>query len=495
MVYRTQAMGKPTQDRRANALAAGAGWMAIAGWIEQALTFLFFIALARAIGVDALGAASMAFAFVYLGEFLVRETLTEGVISAKSEDPDLLDATFRMLLLFGVAVMLCLIAIAPVVAFFYRNPEIAALTAAAAPTSLIIAATGVHAALLRRRLAFRALAVRAVAGCLAGGIAGVAVALSGGGAWAFVAQRLTQVGVNGALAVGAARWRPRPGFMQAKAQVARGLGGQVVLIRALTLAIGQTPIVALGVVAGPRSVALFAFAWRMVEVVLLLISNPLKRAAQPALAALRRTGEADPRFMLALTEVAAFIGFAAFAGLALVAAPLIEFTMGPDWAQAAPLVAMLALAGAVLSISEIQEAVLLAVDQAAGLLRALAIEAAIGLALVVILCRLGPEWVAAGVAARAFVCAPMRIRAALEAENVSANAFFVALTRPALVAAAMAAIVMLVAFVAPSVTWLRLAALVLAGVAVFAVAMVALRGRVRQLHEALSHRKSVSSLN
>jgi PST family polysaccharide transporter len=467
--------------------------MALAGWIEQAFTFLFFIVLARTIGVDALGVASMAFAFVYFGEFLVRETLTEGVIAAKDEDPDLLDSTFRTLLLFGGGVTLALLAIAPIAAAAYRHQEIAALTVAAAPTTLMIAATGVHAALLRRRLAFRALAVRAIAGCIAGGVAGVAVAFAGGGAWAFVAQRLVQVGVNGALAVSAARWRPRKGFMQSTATVARGLGGQVVLIRALTLFIAQTPIVALGVVAGPRAVALFAFAWRIVEVVLLLISNPLKRSAQPALAALRRSGEADPRFMLALTEVAAFIAFAAFAGLAIVATPLVVFTMGPQWQAAAPLVAVLAIAGATIAIAEIQEAVLLAVDRAGGLLRALIIEAALGLILVVILCRVGPEWVAAAIAARAVICAPMRIRAALAVEGLSARAFLGALVRPLLLAAVMGAALLALTPVAPATPGLRLATLVLAGVAIFAaVALLALRGRAQVLRSALAARQAAA---
>jgi O-antigen/teichoic acid export membrane protein len=460
--------------------------MALAGWVEQAFAFAFFVALARIIGADAFGVAAMALAFVYLGETLVRETLTEGVIAAPREDPDLLDATFRALLIFGGLVSLALLALSPIAAAIYREPQVGPLMAAASLAPLLIASTGVHAALLRRRLAFRALAVRAIVGCVAGGAAGLAVALADGGAWALAAQRLVQVGVNSALALGAARWRPRAGFLKARAAVARGLGGQVVVLRALSLVILQTPIVALGVAAGPRAVAHYAFAWRLVETALYLISTPVKRAAQPTLAALRRSGGGGQTFVFALTEAAAFISFAAFAGLALVAAPLVAAFMDEDWRAAAPLIALLCVAGAALSIMEIQEAYVLAIDRARGLVRAAAAEATIGAALIAGAAGFGVVGVAAAASLRALAGAPLRARAALAAEGAQAARLIAALARPTLLAGLMAVAVAAVMAIAPAQPAPRLAVLALVGIAVWGGAGALLfSGRARRLRAAL----------
>lgn len=476
----------PNGGTNARAIASGAGWMALAGWVEQAFAFAFFVALARIIGADAFGVAAMALAFVYLGETLVRETLTEGVIAAADEDPAFLDATFRALLAFGALVGIVLLAAAPVAAAIYRQPQVAPLMATAALAPLLIAATGVHAALLRRRLAFRALSVRAIAGCIAGGVAGLGVAFADGGAWALVAQRIVQVAVNAALALGAARWRPGAGFLHARASVARGLGGQAVALRALSLIVLQTPVVALGVVADARAVAHYAFAWRMVETALYLISTPIKRAAQPTLAALRRAGKGDQAFVFALTEAAAFISFAAFAGLALVAAPLVAAFMTADWRESVRLIAILCVAGAVLSVAEIQEAYVLAIDRAKDMVGAAAAEAAMGVALVLAASGFGAGGVAAASAARALASAPLRARAALRAEGAPAARLLSALLRPAMLAAIMAGCVAAVAPFAPAEPMLRLVSLSAAGALAWAVAAAALcSGRVRRLRAIL----------
>ena len=72
----------------------GAAWSTAGGWIEQAVTAINFLVIARLVGVEAFGVAAMAFAFLFLGEFLVRDTLTESIVERRSLEDGRLEATF-----------------------------------------------------------------------------------------------------------------------------------------------------------------------------------------------------------------------------------------------------------------------------------------------------------------------------------------------------------------------------------------------------------------
>ena len=143
-----------------------AAWNTAGGWIEQAVTAVNFLVIARLVGVEAFGIAAMAFAFLFLGEFLVRDTLTEAIVERRSLEDGRLEATFVGLIGFSLVVVVALVVISQVAAKAYGEPTVGPLLLAASPTVLMIGAAGVSTALLRRQLAYRALAIRTVLGVM-----------------------------------------------------------------------------------------------------------------------------------------------------------------------------------------------------------------------------------------------------------------------------------------------------------------------------------------
>ncbi len=421
--------------------AISTAWSTVAGWIEQGAGALIFFLIARLVGVDAFGVAAMAFAFLFLGEFLVRDTITEAIVSRKDLEDGRLEATFVALTGFSLAVAGALCIIAVLAARAYGEPQVAPLLMAASPTVLMIGAAGVSTALLRRRLAYRVLAIRSVVGVIAGGIVGVSLALGGFGAWSLVGQRLTEIGINSAFAFQAAGWAPKRMPRGADFALLRGLGPRVVALRAVTLVITQTPTVALGLFAEPRAVGLFAFAWRLVELTSFVIVKPMQGVAQSAIAAMRRQHMPTTAFFLDLIELSAFGTFTAFAGLALIGEPLVGLLLGAEWREAGAILPLLCVAGATLALRAIQEAYLLALDRVDAFMTATIVEAAAGLVLIGAASPFGLGAVSASVAVRALIALPLRARAALAPEAISAAHFVKALATPMLLAAGMAIVV------------------------------------------------------
>jgi O-antigen/teichoic acid export membrane protein len=206
----------------------------------------------------------------------------------------------------------------------------------------------------------------------------------------------------------------------------------------MTLVIAQTPTVALGLFAEPRAAGLFAFAWRLVEIVRSLIVRPIQGVAQSVIAAMRRQGAATGEFLLDLSNLAAWATFPAFVGLALITGPSIEVLLGQDWRAAAATLSILCIAGAISAVTAVQEAYLLAMNRIGAFVRASAFEVAIGLVIVSLASRYGPSAAAAAVVARALALLPFRTRAALAPEQIGLARLGNALASPLLAAVGMA---------------------------------------------------------
>ena len=156
----------------------GVAWMAVGNWIEQAVNFAVFVTLARLLGARDYGLLAMASVFIVLSESLVRESLSEYLIAAHEDAVEDLNATFWLLAGLGAVLALALAAIAPLAARTYGEAEVRLLILALAPSVLIVALNAVPVAILRRKMEFRILSLRAIAGVVLGGIIGIGMAKS-----------------------------------------------------------------------------------------------------------------------------------------------------------------------------------------------------------------------------------------------------------------------------------------------------------------------------
>ncbi len=421
----------------------GAAWSSGAAWVEQGLNFLIFILIARLVGTESFGLATMAIAFTLFGEVLVRDTLTEGLIERMELDEGCLEATFAALAGFGAAVFCVLVILSQVAGALYDEPQVVGLMIAASPTVLLISLSGVSTALLRRQMAFRTLAIRSTAGVIAGGVAGLLMAAQGYGAWSLVGQRLVMTLVNTVFAVAAAGWLPRRLPKMSEFRLIGGLGPRVVILRAAMLVMFQAPTVALGAMIGPNAVALYALSWRLVEVLLTLIVAPIRSVAQSTIATMRRAGTGTDDFFLDLTQIVALAGFAGFAGLALIADPIIEVMFGDAWRGAAAIMPWICIAGAIQALSDLQESYLMALDRTRRYLKIVVVEAVFATVLIAVVSAYGAGAAAAAFALRAALFFPARTALALAPEGIAPAAYAHVAKAPALIAAGMGAAVIL----------------------------------------------------
>ncbi|PWE32937.1 hypothetical protein DDZ14_07550 [Maritimibacter sp. 55A14] len=461
--------------------SSGVAWMSAGNWIEQAINFIVFALLARLLGVEAFGFLAMAAAFVLVSEFLVRESISEVLLTRDDPSPERLSSVFWMLAGFGAALALLLVLISDPVARMYGEPQVGPLILALSPTVPMIALTAVPVAILRREMQFRVLALRAIAGVVAGGVVGIGMAWAGFGVWSLAGQRLAQVGVNIVMAWAAVTWRPSLTCSRRHMREVMGFASQVVGLRAAELTAIQMPAVIIGVTLGPVQAGLFSIAWRVVEIASFLIVTPLRMVSQPAFGAMTRAGGVASNLLLDIMRMAGLAVFPAFAGLAVLSGPLLVLLFGEKWTDAAPVLSVMAGFGVYLCIEKVQQSFCLAAGRI-GVVSVLAwCEVALGAALILAASRFGLTALTAGFVAAFLIVWVFRFRNVAAIAGVPVRALAGVHLPPILGALVMAGGVF---WLRAQMTGLPLAAQVglgtLAGIAIFGgYAALFLRVRLR----------------
>src|SRR5690606_4349507 len=136
------------------------------------------------------------------------------------QQPDLgnrhFSAAFWAMLAGAVTVALLILLGGGAVAALNRTPELADVLRALAPLVLLEATSAIPAAVLRRQMRFRALAVRGLVAEVAGGAVGISLALTGYGVWALVGQQYALSLVSAAMLWLARPWPLRFGPVRAE---------------------------------------------------------------------------------------------------------------------------------------------------------------------------------------------------------------------------------------------------------------------------------------
>ena len=242
----------------------------------------------------------------------------------------------------SLAVALIVVALAPLIAWFYHEPRLVWVTLVLSLTFVFGGLTVQHQALLRRQMEFKALAVRDVVS-LAGGIAvGIALALLGFGYWSLVAVLFTTSVLNCILVWTICSWRP--GRFQ-RGVGARGMlafGGNLTAFNLLNYFSRNFDNILIGRVLGSAPLGIYTKAYGLLMLPIAQINFPMAAVLLPGLSRLQN----DP-----VEYGRLFVN--AVRAIALLTVPIVVFSfcfshdvvvvlLGQRWLAVAPVFQLLA---------------------------------------------------------------------------------------------------------------------------------------------------------
>ncbi len=270
--------------------------------------------------------------------------LASGLVRAPAVGRREIRQLFGMLIVLNGTLALAQVALAPAAARYYGQPIVADMLRVQALLYLTTPFVALPYALLSRAMDFRHQATANIAASLAAAGAALGGALAGLGVWTLVLAPIMLFAVRGALMTRAAGSLVWPSFdFRGAGQLAR-YGGVMAVSQVFWFAQSQADVFIAGSRFSAYDLGLYTTALFLAQIFVAKIVPPLNEVAFSAYARLQHEPEALAAAFLKGLRIVMAAAMPFYLGLAVTAEPLVLTVLGPKWASAAPIVAVLALA-------------------------------------------------------------------------------------------------------------------------------------------------------
>jgi O-antigen/teichoic acid export membrane protein len=383
--------------------ARGAAITMIGQGARIVLQLASVVVLARLLTPVDYGLLALVLVVVGIGEIFRDFGLSTAAVQAKHLSRGQQDALFWTNTGLGVTLTVLVFLLAGPIADAWNRPPLFHMLQVLSLTFTINGLSTQYRAHLNRQLSFGWLSISDVGGQAGGLVVGIVCASLGAGYWSLVAQQLAQVFVVLVLLAIGSRWLPHWPRGDRDIRSLVKMGAHFGATQGLYYVMNNLDTVTIGIRFSPTALGVYNRGFQAISTPLNQLRAPATTVAVPVLSRLhddpKRAGQYLVRGQLAL-------GYTLVAGLAIAAGaarPVVAVLLGSRWTEAVPIVAFLAIAGCMSTLSFVG----LWVYLARGMARQLMQYTAVSLVLQLICIVGGSQWGVNGVAAGYAVAAAL----------------------------------------------------------------------------------------
>jgi PST family polysaccharide transporter len=343
-----------------SAAVRGFRWTSFQEWVQQGVSLVVLLMLARLLTPSDFGTVAIAGAISTILSALQNQGFSSALVQRDQYEPLHTDSAYWGTLAVSALLALLLFISAPAIANFYNEPVLAAMLPVYSVILVIQALGSVHGAILQRGLRFKRLALISIVSSLGAGTVAISLAFNGYGLWSMVFQSAMGTLASTILKWLLSTWRPHARFSFAHLRQLWSFGIHV-LGSNLVLQVGRRiDALLLGYFLGTTEVGLYSVGRRVIEMLNSVLMKALGSVTFPTFSRMQRD---PPRLARAVESTIRMLSFVAFPTLLLVAAlaPYVVRTfLGEKWVDGAPVLSLLALGAAIGSPQWIQMSAVLA---------------------------------------------------------------------------------------------------------------------------------------
>ena len=310
-------------------------------------------------------------------------------------DLDQISTLFWVNVGMSIVLVAMMIAISPLLSWFYGDPRLTMIAIVTALGFLIGGSAVQHEALLRRQMKFFTLSAIAFTSMLAGYIVGIILAWYGAGYWSLVFSQLTLLTTSAIGMLTLCGWRPGLPRWNSGARSMLKFGGQVTGYSVVNYISKNLDNLLIGKFWGAQNLGLFSKAGQLVALPSEQIDEPLATVAVPVLSRLEDEPERYRRSYLRMLEKVMLLTMPAITLVIVSADSVVQLVLGSQWTGASRIVFFLGIAAFFQPVLNTMGWLFLSQGRSREMLQWSMINAPISIASILI----GLPWGAVGVAA------------------------------------------------------------------------------------------------
>lgn len=344
-----------------NKTARGLFWGGMSGSIQQLLNLVFGIFLARLLSPGDYGMVGMLTIFTAIAGSLQDSGFSAALINRKDDgDNELVwSSVFWFNIVVSALLYVILFCCAPLLAKFYRTPELTKLARFLFLSFFISSFGCVQSAIFAKHLMIKQKAIAIIFAQLISGIVGIVLAYEGFAYWGLATQSVIYILCFQIMLWIMSPWRPSFCFSIKPIKEIFPFSFKLLITNIFTNINNNVFSVILGRIYTKQEVGDYTQANKWNAMCYGLVSGMVSSVSQPVLAKINEDKGRQLRIFRKLVRFTAFISFPALFGLALVSPEFISIAITDKWAESSFILRILCVGAAFIPLAQLFSSLLI----------------------------------------------------------------------------------------------------------------------------------------
>lgn len=325
--------------------AKGTIWATVDKFSLMGCQFVVNLVMARLLMPEDFGVVGLISFFTAIATTLIDGGFGNALIQKKTPTQTDYSTVFYWNAALAVALYLILFICAPIIADFFNLPVLVGVTRVMSLTLIINSMLMIQTNRLRKKLAFKTLAIVDITSALIGGLSGIAFAYNGFGVYSIVLYSIIMGISQLIMLLVLERWMPSLCFSMETVKSLFGFGGYLLAANLLQTVCKNFQNIIIGRKYSEVQLGLYSQAHKLNDIAGYTIPQILVQVMYPVYSSIQ-DDEQRLREMLAMNvRVISFAIFPLIATLILIAEPLFNLLYGSKWDDAVPYFQILCCGG------------------------------------------------------------------------------------------------------------------------------------------------------
>ena len=324
---------------------SGASWSFTGRILQQGVQFIIGVILAKLLLPAEYGLVAMALVFITVFYVFVDSGFSSAIVQKKSVTNSDLSTVFYLNMGVSLIVFVILYIGAPLIANFYKEPQLINIVRVLSVIILLYALTIVQNSIIKRNVDFKLKArIMLVSQVLSGGIA-IYLAYAGFGVWALIWKTLlNQVFINIQLWL-KNNWFPSLEFSKVSFNILFAFSSKLLISGILESVYNQMYRLVVGKFFPAAELGYYTRAEQFKNLPSQTISNSLMSFLLPVFSKMQEEPERLKKAAKRVIKIVMFFNVNAMIIMGIIAEPMIEVLLGEKWLPVVPYLQLLVFAG------------------------------------------------------------------------------------------------------------------------------------------------------
>lgn len=313
----------------------GVGWSFADSLGSQGITFIVGLVLARMLTPAEYGLIGIILIFVNIFNSIVNSGFSAALIRKKDATDDDYSTVFITNMAISVVLAIALFFSAPLIADFFNQPQLDALSKAMSCIVIINALGLVQFTILTKRIDFKTHTKISLIASISSGIIGIGMAFAGYGVWSLVGQQISRQLLNTLLLWLYNKWIPKMHFSTKSFKELFGFGWKLLVSSLIDVAWRDIYQVVIGKCYSAATLGHYTYANQYGSIFSSNLTSIIQRVSYPVLSSIQDDKDRMKQAYRRVIKVTMLVTFVFMLGLAAVAKPMILVLIGDQWLVAA----------------------------------------------------------------------------------------------------------------------------------------------------------------